>query len=179
MVHGNSAANKYSSLTQIDTANVQQLQVAWTYRTGDADIAAHSQIQCNPIVVNGILYGTSPQLKLFALDAATGENKWVFSPFDSIAGNKKAHFNLNNNRGVAYWTDGKEDERLFYSVGAELLAINARTGTLAETFANQGRLDLHEGLGVNAADRSMRLLMRIKQAGSGKFLVPEPRLPLP
>lgn len=152
MVHGNSTANKYSSLTQIDTANVQQLQVAWTYRTGDADIAAHSQIQCNPIVVNGILYGTSPQLKLFALDAATGENKWVFSPFDSIAGNKKAHFNLNNNRGVAYWTDGKEDERLFYSVGAELLAINARTGTLAETFANQGRLDLHEGLGVNAAD---------------------------
>ncbi|HEX5026234.1 MAG TPA: PQQ-binding-like beta-propeller repeat protein [Agriterribacter sp.] len=152
MVHGNSTANKYSSLTQIDTANVQQLQVVWTYHTGDADTAAHSQIQCNPIVVNGMLYGTSPQLKLFALDATTGKSKWVFSPFDSIAGNKKAHFNINNNRGVAYWTDGKEDERLFYSVGAELLAINARNGELVETFANKGKLDLHEGLGPNAAD---------------------------
>src|SRR2546429_446283 len=69
---GNSSVNKYSSITQIDTSNVQQLQVAWTYHTHDMDTAAHSQIQCTPIIVNGILYGTSPQLKLFAVDAATG-----------------------------------------------------------------------------------------------------------
>src|SRR5919206_1875486 len=68
-VNGNSTGNKYSSLTQIDTSNVQQLQVAWEYHTGDADTAAHSQIQCNPIIVNGVLYGTSPQLRLFAIDA--------------------------------------------------------------------------------------------------------------
>jgi quinoprotein glucose dehydrogenase len=85
---GNATGNKYSSLTQIDTNTVSQLEIAWEYHTGDADTAAHSQIQCNPIIVNGVLYATSPQLKLLALDAATGKAKWVFSPFDSIAGNK-------------------------------------------------------------------------------------------
>ncbi|HEX8279167.1 MAG TPA: pyrroloquinoline quinone-dependent dehydrogenase, partial [Segetibacter sp.] len=57
MAHGNSFGNKYSSLIQIDTSNVQQLQVAWEYHTGDADTAANSQIQCNPIIINGIMYG--------------------------------------------------------------------------------------------------------------------------
>src|SRR4051812_189238 len=84
--HGNSDGNHYSSLTDIDTNNVRQLQVAWTFHTGDADTSAHSQIQCNPIIVNGIMYGTSPLLKLFAVDAATGKQKWVFSPIDSIPG---------------------------------------------------------------------------------------------
>src|ERR1700704_3647730 len=75
--HGNDDGNKYSSLTEIDTNNVQQLQVAWEFHTGDADTAAHSQIQCNPIMVGGTLYFTSPQSKLFAVDAATGKMKWV------------------------------------------------------------------------------------------------------
>ena len=61
--HGNSEGNKYSSLTQIDTNNVQQLQVAWEFHTNDADTAAHSQIQCNPIIVNGVMYATSPHAK--------------------------------------------------------------------------------------------------------------------
>ena len=144
---GNATANKYSSLTQIDTNTVTQLEIAWEYHAGDADTAAHSQIQCNPIIVNGVLYATSPQLKLLALDAATGKAKWVFSPFDSISGNKKGHFNLNNNRGVTYWSDGKDDERIFYTVGAYLHAIDAKTGKLVITFADNGKLDLHDGLG--------------------------------
>src|SRR5690242_4477075 len=99
--HGNSDGNKYSFISEIDTNNIHQLQVAWEFHTGDADTAAHSQIQCNPIIVNGTMYCTSPQLKLFALDAATGKQKWVFSPFDSIPGAQRVgHFILNNNRGV-------------------------------------------------------------------------------
>lgn len=143
---------KYSSLTQIDTTNVQQLAIAWEYHTGDADTAAHSQIQCNPIIVDGILYGTSPQLKLFALDAATGKQKWVFSPFDTIAGEKRSHFVLNNNRGVAYWSDGKEDERIFYTAGSHLHAVDAKTGKLITGFGINGKVDLHEGLGAQYAD---------------------------
>ena len=85
VVNGNPTGNKYSSLAQIDTSNVKLLKTAWIYHTGDDDTAAHSQIQCNPIIVNGTLYGTSPQLKLFALDAATGYEKWVFRPFDTVA----------------------------------------------------------------------------------------------
>jgi quinoprotein glucose dehydrogenase len=151
-VNGNPEGNKYSSLTQIDTSNVTQLKTAWTYHTGDVDTAAHSQIQCNPIIVNGILYGTSPQLKLFALDAASGKQLWNYNPFDSVPGEKKINLNLNSNRGVAYWTDGAGDERLFYTAGSFLHAINARTGKAIESFGNHGKLDLREGLDMDAHD---------------------------
>jgi len=145
--HGNSDGNKYSSLTDIDTNNVHELQVAWEFHTGDADTAAHSQIQCNPIIVNGTMYCTSPQLKLFALDASTGKQKWVFSPFDSIPGQaRRSHFILNNNRGVSYWTDGKNDQRIFYAAGSDLLAVDASTGRLVPSFGNNGKIDLHNGL---------------------------------
>lgn len=147
MVNGNATGNKYSSLTQIDTSNVKSLKVAWVYHTGDADTVAHSQIECNPIVVNGILYATSPKLKLFALDAATGKEKWVFDPFHDMSGNQ----NLNNNRGVAYWSDGQDDRRLFYAAGSFLFAVDAITGRPVEQFGDKGKIDLHEGLGAEAA----------------------------
>jgi quinoprotein glucose dehydrogenase len=150
IVNGNPTGNKYSSLTQIDTTNVQKLQVAWTYHTNDADIPAHSQIQCNPIIINGTLYGTSPQLKLFALDAATGAVKWIYQPFDSTKGIKPGSFNLNSNRGIAYWTDGAGDERLFYTAGPFLRAIDAKTGGVIESFGTHGMIDLREGLGVDS-----------------------------
>src|SRR5438270_6018223 len=101
---GSKENNHYSTLKDIDTSNVQDLEIAWTYHTGDADTVNHSQIQCNPIIVDGIMYGTTPQLKLFAIDASNGIQKWLFNPFDSIAG-KRSFFILNNSRGVAYWTD--------------------------------------------------------------------------
>jgi len=65
---GSKKAQHYSSLTQIDSNNVGQLQVAWEYHTKDADDKNHSQIQCSPIVVDGILYGTTPRVRLFAVD---------------------------------------------------------------------------------------------------------------
>ncbi|MBT1711985.1 PQQ-binding-like beta-propeller repeat protein [Fulvivirgaceae bacterium PWU5] len=147
IVGGNPSGNKYSSLAQIDTSNVTQLQVAWEYHAGDADTAAHSQIQCNPIIVDGVLFGTSPKLKLFAVDAATGQEKWAFIPFDTIEGDKAGHFNLNNNRGVTYWSDGKDDKRIFYTVGPFLHAVNATTGKLITSFGQDGKVDLHTGLG--------------------------------
>ena len=80
---GNKENNRYSSLTQIDTNNVTQLKVAWEYHTHDSDKL--TQIQVNPIMVDGVLYGVSPKLKLFALDAATGQEKWVFDPSSDSA----------------------------------------------------------------------------------------------
>lgn len=147
---GGNEAIHYSSLTQIDTTNVQQLQVAWEYHTGDADTANHSQIQCNPIMVDGILYGTTPRLKLFAIDAATGKENWVFDPFDTLTGNK-TFFNQNNCRGVTYWADGA-DKRIYYTAGNYVLAINAVTGKRIVSFADSGTLDLHAGLGPAAKD---------------------------
>src|SRR5690348_17178690 len=140
---GSEENNSYSALTQIDTTNVGQLQVAWEFHTGDADTAAHSQIQCNPIIVNGVMYATSPMLKVFAIDAATGKQKWMFSPYDTIAENKAMHFGLNNNRGVTYWTDGKNDERIFYVAGPYLHCLDVKTGKLIRSFGNNGKVDLH------------------------------------
>ena len=143
---------RFSTLTQIDTTNVSQLKVAWTYSSHDADTVNHSQMQCNPIIVNGTLYGTSPQLKLLALDAATGNEKWVFDPqADKENPNARQRFNMNNNRGVTYWEEG-EDKRILFAAGAYLFAIDANTGKSIPTFGNHGNVDMHEGLGRDVTD---------------------------
>ncbi len=139
---GDKLSSHYSTLDQINTSNVHRLKVAWMYHTGDADTLTHSQIQCNPIVIDGVLYATSPRLKLFALDAATGNQKWTFDPF---ADTSKTIVQINANRGVAYWRDG-DDKRIFYSAGSYLYAVNAKTGKIISSFGDQGRVDLHDGL---------------------------------
>ena len=151
---GSKEGIRYSSLTQIDTGNISQLKVAWEYKTGDADTAHNSQIQCNPLIVDGILYGTSPQLKLFALDAATGTSKWVFNPIDSLSGNKRAFFILNNCRGITYWQDDTDstDKRILYTAGSAVYSIDAKTGRPVSSFGNKGSIDLHDGLGRDVKD---------------------------
>jgi quinoprotein glucose dehydrogenase len=142
----------YSSLNQVDTSNVTQLKLAWEYHTGDADTIHHSQIQCNPIIVDGIMYGTTPQMKLFATDAATGVQKWIFNPLDSLGGNKVMFFVMNNSRGVSYWSDGKGDKRIFYTAGSSLYCINAATGKLVSSFGDTGKIDLHNDLDREVTD---------------------------
>ncbi len=137
----------YSSLTEIDTSNVKDLQVAWTYRTND--VGASSQLQVNPIVVDGVLYGVSPHLKLFAVDPKTGNEKWIFDPFvdkdTSTSGKKKRGVNIC--RGVAYF-DGKEkDKYIFYTVGSSLYCIDIFSGKPSPSFGNKGSIDLHDNLG--------------------------------
>ena len=143
---GNAEATQYSSLDQITTANVGSLKLAWRYNSGEADTAKNrSQIQCNPIIVDGVVYGTSPTLKAFALDAATGQQIWRFDSVD------KADGGLGVNRGVTYWEEG-EDKRILYSFGQHLYALDARTGKKIESFGENGRVSLKEGLGDRAAN---------------------------
>jgi quinoprotein glucose dehydrogenase len=148
---GSKEGIRYSTLSEIDLSNVSQLKVAWEYHTGDADTVNSSQIQCNPIVVDGTLYGTSPTLKLIALDAAMGTEKWVFNPREPGEKVKRIDFVLNNNRGVTYWTNGTE-KRIFYCVGAFLHAIDATSGKLITTFGNEGKIDLHDSLGRDVSN---------------------------
>jgi quinoprotein glucose dehydrogenase len=151
--YGGSKGNiRYSSLTQIDTSNVNRLQVAWEFHTGDADTVNHSQIQCNPIIVDGVLYGTSPTMKLFALDAGTGKMKWEFNPVDAGKISRQFFFVMNNCRGVTYWSDGVNDNRIFYTAGSFLYAVNANTGNLVENFGDNGHIDLHDNLGRDVKD---------------------------
>lgn len=145
---GDKSSSHYSSLRQIDTGNVQQLKIAWIYHTGDADTLTHSQIECNPIEVNGVLYATSPGLKLFALDAATGKPEWIFDPF---ADTSETKVQISVNRGVTYWSDGN-DRRIFYTAGSYLYAVAAATGKLITSFGDHGRIDLHDGLDRDVRD---------------------------
>lgn len=142
---GSKQSIRYSSLKQVDSSNVHLLQPAWTYSTGDADTVSFSQMQCNPIIVNGILYGTSPQLKLIAVDAATGAEKWVFNPHDSVQNPRWHEPTVNINRGVTYWEEGA-DRRILYSVGSIVYAVHAETGKLIPTFGTEGGFDLHNEL---------------------------------
>ena len=132
---GDSGSSQYSSLEQITVDNVGELELAWVYRSGDADSEDRTQIQCNPIIVDGVLYGTSPTLKLFALDAATGKELWRFDPFDD----DYQLFGLGVNRGVTLWED-----RVVYTAGDKLYAVAKDSGE--EIF----NLDLHVGLGERA-----------------------------
>jgi quinoprotein glucose dehydrogenase len=144
---GNSAGNRYSVLKQIDSSNVRNLKVAWMYNAADSFSAGKRprEIECQPIVVHGILYGTTPELKLFALDAATGKQLWKFDPAAKAQGYNSM------NRGLNYWEDG-DDKRILYSAGFNLFAVNAVTGQLVSGFGNDGKVDLHTGLGNDRYD---------------------------
>ncbi|MBT8399156.1 MAG: pyrroloquinoline quinone-dependent dehydrogenase, partial [Rhodothermia bacterium] len=140
---GDNSRSHYSSIDQINRNNVHDLQVAWVFNTGDAREEGRSQIQCNPIVIDTVLYGTSPRLKLFALHAGNGTEIWRFEPTaDADQGGTGPR---GVNRGVVYWSHG-DDARLFYVVGAYLYAVDARTGQLVTSFGQNGTIDLHNGL---------------------------------
>src|SRR5262249_43923633 len=139
-VYGGGPENThYSRLRQINRANVGKLQVAWTYDTGDA--FPGSEMQCNPIVADGVLYATTPKLRVIALDAATGRLRWSFDPNQGKKVVGKAR-----NRGVTWWGDGSE-QRIFFVTGHFLYALDAHTGRPAAAFGSDGRVDLREGLG--------------------------------
>lgn len=145
---GTKSGIRYSSLEQIDLDNIQDLKVAWTYSSHDKDPENRSQNQCNPIVVEGILYGTSPGGKLFALNAASGEERWSFDPAALyLAPESQPHQNFSVIRGVVYWSNqSKTDERIFYSSGSRTYCINAKSGKLIENFGHGGSINLAENL---------------------------------
>lgn len=135
---GDAGGTKYSALTQINRTNVGQLKPVWTFRCDDMRAQPATTIECNPIVIDGVMFLTSPGLKVLALDAVTGKQKWVFDPWDGKGGRGV-------NRGLAFWTDGKE-KRLFFAAGSLLYALDGETGKPASTFGVGGRIDLRDGL---------------------------------
>jgi len=135
-VYGGSDDNAhYTTLGQIAPANVKQLRVAWTYDTHDAFAA--SEMQTNPIVVDGVLYGTSPKLRVFALDAATGRELWSFDPTNGAGPSSRIR-----HRGVVVTGD-----RLIFNYRNRLYALDRQTGRPIPTFGDSGWVDLRAGLG--------------------------------
>jgi len=135
-MHGGVDNIRYSPLTQITRDNVARLQVAWTYDSHDA--FKGSEMQSNPVVVDGMLYVTTPTLKVVALDAASGREVWKFDPSGGTpSGARFRH------RGVTV-----HDDRVFATYRNWLWALDRKTGTPIASFGVEGRVDLREGLGM-------------------------------
>src|SRR3954464_5391872 len=118
---GNADNTHYSTLAQITPANVSRLQIAWTYATHDE--FKGSEMQANPVVIDGVLYATSPKLRVFALDAATGKQIWSFDPSGGTQGPRFRH------RGVVVAGD-----RVLFTYRNKLWAVDRKTGQPIKTF---------------------------------------------
>ncbi len=143
---GDNASSQYSPLNQITRENVHLLKPVWEYKADTLQKDDRTQIQCNPLIIDGVLYGTSPKLKVFALNAATGKQIWEYDP----AG--EPDFAVNVNRGVTYWSDG-ESNRIYFSAGPSLYALDAETGNPVLSFGNNGKISLKKGLGADSEDK--------------------------
>jgi glucose dehydrogenase/cytochrome c553 len=142
MIGGTPENSHYSSLKQINRSNVAKLQMAWKFETHQS-----GGLETTPIVVDGALYGLTPTEQVFALDAATGKLLWMFD--STIKGTMP-------DRGLTYWTDGKE-RRLLAGVMNFVYALDPATGKTIASFGKDGRIDLRENLGRDPEFQSWSL----------------------
>lgn len=136
---GGGDRNIYSPLDQIDTLSVHQLEPAWTYHSGDS-----GEMECNPLIIEGVLYGLTATKEVVALDGATGKELWRFFPSEEK--------NILRNRGVTYWNSG-DDQRIFTTYREWLYALDAETGEPIPGFGNEGRVSLKSGLDGDVSDK--------------------------
>jgi quinoprotein glucose dehydrogenase len=144
---GTKDAARYSSLEQITPENVSQLEVAWEYHTGDG--SEKSQIQCQPIIVDSIMYVTTPKLDLVALHVARGKEIWRFNPFQVLGGENSW---AGTNRGVTYFKENGMS-RILFSAGSFLMSVDALTGKPDHNFGDKGKVDLQKGLSDDENDQ--------------------------
>jgi quinoprotein glucose dehydrogenase len=146
-VYGGDPANsRYSRLKQIDRSNVGRLRVAWTYHTGDVSDRKtwpqRSAFETTPLMIDGILYLTTPFSRVIAVDAETGKERWSFDPKID----RERPTNLFINRGAAYWADGKISRVFLGTLDGRLFSLDARTGKPDDSFGSAGFINLRDGV---------------------------------
>ncbi len=137
------AVTRYAPLNQINTANVRHLEIAWTIETLPSGVRPQATVECTPIVVDGILYGSAYGLHTHAMEAHTGKLLWSNDGFD---GGQRRTSAAGTSRGLTYWRDGR-DERIFAPVREHIFAINAKTGKLIDNFGAGGAIEVQKDLG--------------------------------
>ncbi|HEX8039706.1 MAG TPA: PQQ-binding-like beta-propeller repeat protein, partial [Chryseosolibacter sp.] len=132
-------SSSYSPLEDINRDNVDGLKQAWIFNPNDARSGSRfGNAECNPIIIDGVMYATSARHRLYAVNASSGELIWSFDPFYGGEGGGIC-------RGVAYWEDG-DDKRILYTAGDNLFAQNAKTGKLVTTFGRGGKVSMNVGM---------------------------------
>src|SRR5204863_6179274 len=135
------ANSKYRPLDQINATNFNQLEIAWRFKTDNLGSRPEFRLEGTPLVVNGILYATAgTRRSVVALDATTGEQLWVHGEHEGPRG--AAAPRQLSGRGVAYWSDGKQERILYVTPGYRLIALDAKTGVPIPTFGKGGSVDL-------------------------------------
>jgi quinoprotein glucose dehydrogenase len=138
---GDTGHTRYSPLDQINAGNFSNLVVAWRFKTDHLGPRPEFQYETTPLMVNGVLYATGGSRRaVVALDPETGEELWVHSEREGARG--AAAPRQLSGRGLAYWTDGKEERILYVTQGYQLVALNAKTGMRVPTFGSDGIVDL-------------------------------------
>jgi quinoprotein glucose dehydrogenase len=138
---GDLGSTRYSALDQINAGNFNQLEIAWRFKTDNLGPRREFQLEATPLVARGVLYSTAGTRRaVVALDAATGEQLWVHSEREGARG-ANAPRQLSG-RGLAYWTDGREERILYVTPGYRLIALNAKTGVPVPGFGANGVVDL-------------------------------------
>src|ERR671926_568599 len=136
---------KYSPLDQVTKDNFNKLEVAWRFKTDNLGTRPEYKLEGTPLAIRGVLYTTAgTRRSVVALDGKTGELIWSHSYRE---GNRAAIAPRQlSGRGVSYWTDGKNDERVLYvTTGYRLIALNAKTGSPIPSFGKDGVVDLKKG----------------------------------
>src|SRR5712691_7127180 len=141
---GDLGSTRYSPLDQINAANFSKLQVAWRFRTDVLGARPDFLLQTTPLMINGVLYATAGSRRdAVAIGAATGELLWMYRIDEDKRG--AAAPRPLSGRGVAYWTDGQGDERIYFvTLGYQLVALDAKTGVPVRAFGQNGIVDLKQ-----------------------------------
>jgi quinoprotein glucose dehydrogenase len=141
---GDLASTRYSALDQINASNFSKLQVAWRFKTDNLGPRPEFNLQSTPLMVNGMLYSTGGTRRaVVALHADTGELEWKFD-LDEEAPRMEASPRALSGRGLAYWTDGKEERILYVTPGYQLVALDAKIGRPVPRFGKNGIVDLKQ-----------------------------------
>ena len=138
-------STRYRALDQIDASNFNKLELAWSFKTDNLGTRPEYKLEGTPLMINGVLYTTAgTRRSVVALDAGTGELLWVHGEHEGARG--AAAPRQLSGRGVAYWSDGKEERILYVTPGYRLVALDARTGTPIPTFGKNGIVDLKQSV---------------------------------
>src|SRR5215467_9779050 len=143
---GDVKGTRYSPLDQINASNFSKLEVAWRFKTDNFGPRPEYKLEGTPLMIRGVLYATAgTRRSVIALDARTGELIWAHTLRE---GNRAAVAPRQlSGRGLAYWTDGRGDDRVLYvTTGYRLIELNAHTGRMIPSFGEDGIVDLKKGV---------------------------------